>query len=490
MVGSLGSGPSKSGIPGHRGVVLGPGDGEYEGFRKNYLATFDHIRPRWIARCESPEDVSAAVSFARREGLPVSVRSGGHCFAGFSLCEGVVLDLKRLSAVEIGHGEVDGEEVEGGYVTVGAGAQLGAVTEALVPLGRALPSGSCPTVGVSGQTLGGGLGILGRLHGFTCDQLVAAQVVLADERVVRCCESEEPDLFWALRGGGMGGFGVVTELTFRTVPAPPMTSFYLAWPLTAAAEILSLWQEVAPRAPEELALGLALTAPPGQASVVEVYGSCIGPEGGADPWLARIAEVAGSALRDVRLHGTYRQAMLHQAGLLDISGSSVTEITADGESRQGYRLTRSQLIAEPLPRSVIEELVEVFDSERQDAHHQDQYRGLELAPFRGAYGRVPVNATAYFHRDVDYSLKHAVLLPSECSEEQKRAARRWVDRSWAVADEHGSGGVYPNFPDLALAEPQQAYFGLHLPRLREIRGQYDSRETFAFPHAIPLVNES
>src|SRR3954453_18078006 len=175
------------------------------------LPRFAHITPAVTRRCASADEVADAIAEARDRGLEIAVRSGGHCFAGRSSTTGLLIDVEPIDDVEL----------DGHVATIGAGARLGTIYDALAAHGRAIAGGCGPEVGIAGLALGGGLGILGRRYGLTCDQIVAAEVVLADGRVVRCSDTEHPDLFWALRGSGGGQFGVVTRLTLRTVTAPP-----------------------------------------------------------------------------------------------------------------------------------------------------------------------------------------------------------------------------------------------------------------------------
>ncbi|MGH2385462.1 MAG: FAD-binding oxidoreductase, partial [Candidatus Limnocylindria bacterium] len=167
-------------------------------------------------------DVAETIRFARRFGLRTTPRSGGHCFAGRSSNGDIVIDVTPMSTVSIANG----------VATVGAGARLGDLYDALEGHDRTIPAGTSPTVGIAGLTLGGGLGLLGRMYGLTCDHLLRARVVLADGRVVECAEAgcdedHRADLFWALRGSGGGQLGVVTSLMFSTVPAPTSTCFHL-----------------------------------------------------------------------------------------------------------------------------------------------------------------------------------------------------------------------------------------------------------------------
>ncbi len=233
------------------GAVVLPGSPGYESARKPAISRFHAATPQAIVLCETPEEVSEAISFARRSGIETATRSGGHCFAGRSSTEGIVIDVRPMHSVS----------VSGGVATVGAGTRLGEVYDALDGYGLTIPAGCGPSVGISGLTLGGGMGILGRRHGLTSDHLLGAQVVLEDGSIVECDEHNEPDLFWALRGAGGGNFGVVTSLVFGTVPAPPATAFHLTWPHAYAAEIVGAWQVWSPAAPDELTASLLMVAP-------------------------------------------------------------------------------------------------------------------------------------------------------------------------------------------------------------------------------------
>ena len=193
------------------GDVFSPGSPGYEAIRRPVNVAFWDVRPRLVVRCRSVDDVAAAVAYAHATGDRVALRSGGHCFAGRSSTDGIVLDLSGLDSISVADDHV---------ATIGAGARLEQVYAALHAHGRTLPAGCGPTVGIAGLTLGGGIGLLGRKYGLTCDRLVGAQVVLASGNIVDCDADREPDLFWALRGAGGGQFGVVTELRFATVPEP------------------------------------------------------------------------------------------------------------------------------------------------------------------------------------------------------------------------------------------------------------------------------
>ena len=227
-------------------------------------------------------------------GSPLAVRSGGHCFAGRSSTEGLLVDVGPMDAVAVADGAV----------TTGAGARLGDVYDALEPHGATIAAGCGPTVGIAGLALGGGLGILGRTHGLTSDQLLAAEVVLADGRVVECDERRDADLFWALRGAGGCQFGVLTSVTMRTVPAPTVTTLHLRWPVVLGVAVADAWQAWAPDAPDELAASLLVTAgaDPSAAPVVHVFGAMTGTRTDAMAQLEELVTRCGADPSSVELH--------------------------------------------------------------------------------------------------------------------------------------------------------------------------------------------
>jgi FAD/FMN-containing dehydrogenase len=358
-------------------------------------------------------------------------RSGGHCFAGGSTTTGMVIDVRPL----------DGVTVSDGHATIGAGARLGRVYDALLEHGVTIPAGCGPEVGIAGLTLGGGLGIMGRRHGLTSDSLVSAQVALGD-RLVECDEQREPELFWALRGAGGGRFGIVTSFTFRTVRPPDATAFDLRWPFAAAAELLAGWQAWAPDAPDELAASLLITAgpDPDEPPAVKVFGAMLASRADTESALGHL-EPATAEL----FHGSYREVKRHLAG----AGGP-----EEGEVRP---YNRSEYFREPLPPEAIAALLEHFAADRRPG----EARELDFSPWAGAYNRVPVDATAFAHRDARFLLKHAAVLDPGV------APGAWLDRSWEIVHPWGTGGVYPNFPEPGL--PDSAYWGANTERLARIR---------------------
>ncbi len=426
------------------GEVVLPAAPGYDAARLPAIANFDAARPQAVVRCASERDAATALVFAATAGLPVAPRSGGHCFAGRSTTDGMVLDVAPLDSVEYAEGAA----------VIGAGARLGDVYDALAPHGVTIPAGCGPDVGIAGLTLGGGLGILGRRHGLTCDALRAAQVTLPDGRAVTCDEEREPDLFWALRGAGGARFGVVTALAFATVPAPELTAFHLVWPAAAAPELIAAWQAWSPDGPDELAASLLVTASADPAAPVlaHVFGTMIAPEAEARAALRPLLGIGAPEWR-------FCAALPFRAAKQRLAAEP------PAEEHPGHMTARSEFFRTPLPDAAITALVEHVAADRVAGESRD----LDLSPWGGAYTRVPVAATAFAHRDARFLMKHgAVAAPAGLP-----AAADWVDRSWAIAHPYGTGGAYPNFPEPGLDEWSPRYHGANRERLLEVKARYD-----------------
>jgi FAD/FMN-containing dehydrogenase len=442
------------------GELLLPGSAGYEQARRPAIARFHDVEPAAVARCRTDADVSAALAFARSEGLHVALRSGGHCFAGRSSTEGLVIDVSPMSTVTL-----DGE-----VATIGPGARLGNVYDALARHGRTIPAGCGPDVGVAGLTLGGGLGILGRLHGLTADSLLAAGVVLADGRVVEASGQSETDLFWALRGAGGGQFGVVTSLAFRTLPMPPLTtSIHLVWPHEHAATVLAAWQDWSPDAPDRLAASLLLTAPSGRTRPLSanVFGAMTASSDTAAGLLAELVERVGARpLSSKLVEAPYRETKRWLA-----------EHGPGEEVPGGHPYCKSEFFRERLPGKAIDRLVELLAADRRAG----ESRELDFSPWGGAYNQVAPDATAFPHRDARFLLKPGVVLAPGADRD---AGRRWLEEAWETTHPYGTGGAYVNFPDPELEGWARAYHGENLERLKRVKAAHDPEGVFSFPQSL------
>jgi FAD/FMN-containing dehydrogenase len=454
------------------GDVVLPGAPDYESVRKPVMARFAHLRPLAVVRCATSADVAATLGVARGQGLPMAIRSGGHSVAGRSSTQGVVLDVTPMGSVAVA-GEV---------ATVGAGVRLGELYDALATHGLTIPAGCGSSVGIAGLTLGGGLGILGRKHGLTCDHLLGAQVVLADGRVVDCDEQHDGELFWALRGAGGGHFGVVTSLVFRTLPAPATTVFRLVWPPAAAAAAVQAWQAFAPAAPEELDATLRLTAAgDGERQLgIEVVGSVLDGEADATELLGElVARVGADPVEASRRHLPHRAAKRYLEGLGSVEDRERSG--PEGPAPPGHLYTKSEFFRRPLPGETVAALVEHLTQGLAPG----QSREVDFLPWGGAYNRVPADATAFVHRGEHFLVQHLVEVGADAAAAERAAARDWLAGSWARVHPWGSGGVYPNFPDPDLQDWAHAYHGTNYDRLRRVKAAYDPGGFFRFHQSLP-----
>jgi FAD/FMN-containing dehydrogenase len=422
------------------GDVVLPDSPDYETARRPAIARFEEVRPQAVVRCASAADAAEAVTFAQRHALPMAIRSGGHCFAGRSSTRGLVLDVSRLNAVALC----------GDVAVVSGGANLGEVYATLDRHGRTVAAGCGETVGLSGLTLGGGVGVLGRGYGTTSDQVLAAQIVLADGRTVDCSDDREAELFWALRGGGSGTFGVVTSLTLRTVPAPCTTAFALTW--TNAAAVVDAWQRWAPGAPAELSASVVVHGDP---PVATVFGTVLAVESEAERLLNALTVRVGTD----PVTASFEYAPFQEAK------RALARLGDRPRERRSYPLSRSEYFRRPLPPDAVAQLVALAGDGRE----------LDFTPLRGAYDGTPAHATAYVHRGHDFLLKHEAIVDVGASE---ASARRWLATSARSAHPWGSGQAYQNFAHPDLDVWARAYHGENLARLRRAKARYDPTDFF------------
>jgi FAD/FMN-containing dehydrogenase len=458
------------------GAVAVPGSAAYQASGPPFNARFRDVRPSAIVSCVSPQDAGEAILFAHRHGLEMATRAGGHSFAGHSSTRGVLVDVSPMRSVT----------VAAGVATVGAGARLGEVYEALQDHDLTIPGGTCPPVGVAGLTLGGGLGILGRKYGVTSDHLIGAEVVLADGRILHCDDQHEQDLFWALRGAGAGNFGVVTALVFRAVPAPQTTTnIHLTWPSAQAAAVIGAWQRWAPTGPDELAASLKITTgdDPDRPPAVDVYGAFHGPRADADKLVEELVGRVGSDPTTASLTTmTWPQTRKFWAQLGDTDDESNGPSIPQPTDEQSCLYAKSEFFARPLPAEAVGALLEAF----QVGRAAGEARELDFMPWGGAYNRRPPQATAFVHRDQLFQLKHAVVVAPDAPPATQAAAHQAATRSWASVHQWGSGRVFQNFADPELEHWAEAYYGPNYPRLVQVKARYDPSNLFRFPQSLPL----
>ncbi|MCC5575816.1 FAD-binding oxidoreductase [Microtetraspora sp. AC03309] len=430
------------------GDIIEPGGAEYASASRSVLASGS---PAYVLRPDSVGDVRAGARFAADAGLPLSVRGGGHGFPGFGTNDGgVVIDLSTLATVEI----IDKERH---LVRIGGGATWGQVAAALAPHGLAISSGDTKSVGVGGLTLTGGIGWKVRKYGLALDNVVGAEVVTASGEVVRASAGENPELFWALRGGG-GNFGIVTAFEFAAHPTTDVFHGKIAFPASEAATVLQGWADYLRAAPEELT-SIASFANPfagGPQAPVEIHVAF----DGHDP------ELAAEAIDPIRRLSTAIDD--------DIALKPCADTLVDGATPPpGIQLvTRSAFVDKESVSEVLRILAEVGASERSPF--------IAVRSVGGAVSRIPDDATAYAHRRAELMVVTTTAGPTPVVE----AARPALEEIWGRLTPHVNG-VYANFlssateEDVAAIYPTETY-----KRLAAVKRQYDPRNLFARNHNV------
>ncbi|MFC6087578.1 FAD-binding oxidoreductase [Sphaerisporangium aureirubrum] len=446
------------------GRLIRPGDATYDAAKRLYNPRFDTIRPAAVAYCSNPADVAECLAFAKRTGVPVAARSGGHSYAGWSSGTGLIVDVSRMSGIRPTSG--------GGHAVIGAGAQLIDVYDRLAAQGVSIPAGSCPTVGIAGLTLGGGLGVVARKYGLTCDVLDSVQIVTADGRIRTCDANHDPDLYWASRGGGGGNFGIATSFTFRTHPISDVTVFFLHWPWSMARKALSVWQKWAPTAPDALWANFHLGHDP--SPDIQIGGLYVGPRAECERLLDPLIDRIGGRLTSRSITQTpYLRAMMIMAGC---SSRTVSQChvpgTLPGRTRDGrfprddFR-AKSHLAYRPLSASGIATLV---DQAGRPGRHS-----ILLDALGGKVARLRPDQTAYPHRPALFSIQYYAHLDG---------ATTWLRAAHTAMTPHFGEHAYVNYIDPSLKNWRTQYYGQNAPRLAKVKATYDPGRLFRFPQAI------
>ncbi len=438
-------------LAGVRGGVIGPGDVDYDEARKLFNAMIDK-RPRLIARCVDVADVIAAVNAARDLGVDVAVRCGAHNGPGLSsVDDGLVIDLSALRGVIV--------EPDARIAHVLGGTLLGEVDHATQPFGLAAPFGIISTTGVGGLTLGGGVGHMTRKLGLSIDNLVEADVVLADGSFVTANEDQHPDLFWALRGGG-GNFGVVTRFAFRLSPVSNVVAGPTLFPIERSAEILSWYRDFIPKAPPELNGFFAfMSVPPGPPfpeelhlqKVCAVVWCWAGAPGDADEALAEVRAlqplldgiqemplaVLNSAFDGVYPHGD--QWYWRADVVNEISDEAVAEHARFGETLPTWKST------------------------------------MHLYPIDGAAARVGADETAWAARNGGWV---QVMVGVDPEPANRDLVTDWCVSYWEALHPYSAGGSYVNMMMEEGEDRVRASYGANYDRLAQVKAEYDPGNLF------------
>lgn len=427
------------------GELILPGDAGYDTARAVWNAMID-AHPAAIARCASTADVVAAVNFGRDHGLEIAVRGGGHSAAGLAVCDGgLVIDLGPMHAVEV--------DPDARIAVAGGGTTWGQFDAATTVHNLATTGGAISTTGIGGLTLGGGIGYLMRLHGLACDNLIGAEVVLADGRVVTTSETERPELLWGLRGGG-GNFGVVTSFTFRLHPMDGVVAGPMFYPRELAADALRHFRELTASAPDDQTTFFGLLSnPEGAPLTAFITVSASSDPAVAAPTHDMILQL-GEPLAD--MVGPIPYVALQS--MLDEGMAAGLPVYWKAHFLNGLDDTAIDLIVEWANKSASPVSVVLIEH------------------LGGAVGRVPAHATAFAHRSATYNL--AIIA-------------RWLDPGGADAEiawargfhealNPYAAGVYMNYLGVGDGRERvrQAYDEAVYDRLVALKRQYDPENLF------------
>ena len=454
--------------------VLRPGQNGFASTAQLYNPRFDRAAaPAAVARCAEEKDVVNCVRFAAATGVPFALRGGGHSYGGWSRLPGLVADLRPLSSVAV--------DTSAGVARIGAGAQLIDVYEALGARGVALAGGSCPTVGITGLALGGGLGVLNRAYGLTCDAIRSVRIVTADGNARTVDPGHDPDLFWALRGGGGGSFGAVTSLTMAVRPAPTVHIYYLAFDYAHAAQVVDAWQRWVPSRPKQLWTTCKLLADVAHGRMLcVVAGTWIGSPGSLDGQLSSLLRGLPSPTSRSSDTLPYAQAMLFEAGCsTGSSASSCVSHALAPAQRQAFAAS-SSIVDAAMPSAAIDAGVEQARAGMEVPGVIEA--GVSFDALGGAVADVAPAATAVAFR---HALATAQYTATWASGQTPPAAfDRYIHSFRQTMTRWLGTGAYVNYADAGIANWGQAYWGENYARLQQVKKQYDPHQLFTFAQAV------
>lgn len=435
-----------------RGRVIERGDPDYDEARKVYNAMIDK-KPRFIAPCVDVADVIACVNFARENKVLLAIRGGGHNAGGLGIADdALVIDLAGIKYTRV--------DPKSETVTVGGGCTWGDVDHATHAFGMAVPTGIISTTGVGGLTLGGGVGHLTRKCGLTIDNLLSADVVLANGKFVRASADENPDLFWALRGGG-GNFGVVTAFTFKTHKIDTVYAGPMLYELSDTTEVMKWYRDFIVKAPEDLNGWFAfLTVPPGPPfpenlhlkKMCGVVWCCTAPQAKAEEMFKPIRAFKKPALDFV---GPLPQPALN---------SMFDPIYPPG--LQWY--WRADFLDEISDKAIAEHI-------RFAQAMPTMHSTMHMYPITGAAARVPKDATAWNYRDAKWA---QVMVGVDPDPANKEKITKWTKDYFDAVHPFSAGGAYVNFMMDEGEDRVKATYGANYQRLVEIKAKYDPTNLF------------
>lgn len=439
------------------GLLRLPGDAGFGERSQPFNERFRDKVPGAVLSATGTADVHRAIAWSRDTGVRLTPRGGGHSYAGHSSSGGLVLDLTQLDQVHV--------DLATGLVTVGGGTRMGTLRAALREHNLALPLGNSDAVGIGGLVLGGGVSVVSRAMGLTCDTLVSTEMVLADGQVVTCSEQHNGDLFWACRGGGGGNFGVNTSFTFQAQQVPPTSTCLMLWDRRHAMDVLATMQDVMRRAPDDFAARIGISQTAGQDGIVSVVGQHLGPA-------EELRELVAPALS---------VAPTDRVDIADRSYWAAEEYLRHATAGGAFAV-RTRTTGEPLVEDGLKTIVTAVDGWPGSSNPDGA--GVGLFTWGGAINHVAVDATAFPHRDTLFLVSMDTSWQYDDSPETVRNNLDWIDTLHSDMGEYASDASYVNFTDPDLDDWRAGYYGPNAARLAEVKHRHDPERIFSFDQAI------
>jgi len=453
------------------GRVVRPGDPGWDGARRGFNSFYDYDGnlPEAVVFCQEARDVANAVRWAKKNGRPLAPRCGRHNYQGYSslVKGGVIVDVNDMEVVRV--------DRDAGTAEVGAGLNMLELTELLWDVGVTFPMATGPSVGLSGLTLGGGFGITSRLFGLTCDHLIGAEMVDARGDVLQVSECDNPDLFWALRGGGGGSFGIVTSFKFRVRPVGLVAVFNLSWQWDAFDVVVDAWQRWASEVDDGVTSLISLKADR-TITVLGQYTATPDRLGRVQEFLAPLMMAAPPSGVSVQVVPFINAARM----FFGVDPLHPTWAVREHSGQQIFKST-SALANAPFPPEAIRTLRTALENVPPLSAPPSQASMVQLLSGGGAPSRVPTDATAVFHRNAKFVVQYDGYWTAP---QDAQPTTDWVVNLRTALLPYASG-AYVNYSDATLADPLRDYFGDNLERLMEVKRRYDPDNVFRHPQSVP-----
>jgi hypothetical protein len=442
-----------------RAQIVLPTNDDYIQLKTTWNAVYNPL-PVAIVRVQNTADVQAVIQWCVQRDIHPRIRSGGHSFAGYSMGNTLIIDLRYMDDITM---DPDG------IASIGAGATLGQIYCTLhKQWGRTVPGGSCPTVGISGITMAGGYGELARRYGMTCDVVTSAEIVLADSSALTTSTSSQPDLFWSLRGGGSGSYGVVTNWEFETFDYEPQSFMYVWWDWSHVSEAFAAFQEWIPSLDDSYSASFAINASTTPGFKIVIFGN------------TSSADFSRQASNLVALGPSDTPVVIGPNPLSTPPCSWPDDVA--------YGVQKSRFANTPVSTDAMDIIKEAFDQRAGIPELKGTTAFILINALRGAIQSKPSDFNAFNHRDALISAQFGARWTSLGTDPVAQdASTNWQRDYYDAIYDDFDGGCYQGYWDPEVLNWPEMYYGNAFPRLRSAKTLYDPSDFFKFQRSIPLV---